>query len=587
MTPKTFSPSPVEDAPPPWDAPTLDLSGLSETSEAPAQQMIVKLKPDADANAIAALKASLGAVTVETTQTLGFELWEMAEAVSEETLGAIADGSPLEAIDYLQPNYALAVQNTTFQDPGLSRLWGLENLGQGGGLPDADIDAPEAWNISTGEGFVVAVIDSGVDYTHPDLAANMWTNPGEVPNNGIDDDGNGYVDDVHGYDFANNDGDPMDDNGHGTHVAGTIAAIGNNRQGIVGVAPDAQIMALKFLSADGSGSTFDAIQAVEYAVRMGADITNNSWGGGTFSRALNEAIASAGAAGQLFVAAAGNSGVNIDTSPSFPASYPLDAVISVAASTSRDQLALFSNYGQAAVDLAAPGSGIYSTLPGGRYGALSGTSMAAPHVAGAAALIWAADPSLTAPEVKQRILDTVDPLPSLATTTLTGGRLNAHTALTIAPPTADEPVMPPPPALPQRPIWWGNWPFGRGLLFGARSASGADDLLGDRPGVLAAAAHHFYNQSALGPANDALSDGLIYQRQAIAPQGQDVAVGSAPLLGDALQTAVSRPAGSSNGSDNPVVQSLFTQPVFSLQGGSDSVRALAAAAAIADSVFSL
>ncbi|MEB3357297.1 MAG: S8 family peptidase [Synechococcales bacterium] len=494
---------------------SLDLSGLTETTDTTTQQIIVKLKPDADMGAIAALKASLGAVTVETTQSFGFELWETATPISEEMLQAIADVSLLETVDYLQPNYTLSVQTTPFQDPGLPKLWGLDNQGQQGGNPDADIDAPEAWEISTGAGVVVAVIDSGVDYTHPDLAANLWVNPGEIANNGIDDDGNGYVDDVHGYDFANNDGDPMDDNGHGTHVAGTIAAVGNNNQGIVGVAPNAQIMALKFLAADGSGSTFDAIQAVEYAVLMGADITNNSWGGGAFSRALSDAIATAGNAGQLFVAAAGNSQNNNDAFLSFPASYSLDAVISVAASTRQDRLAAFSNFGQMTVDLAAPGDGIYSTLPGGQYGTLSGTSMAAPHVAGVAALVWAADPSLTALEVKQRILDHVDLLPALTPVTLTGGRLNAYAALNVAPPAPVDPVPPPAPvpSLPRLPDWWRNLAAGWGSSPSEAATLEGDDLLGDRPGVLLTSAFDPDGEVAADPS----ADSLINQPQAIAP----------------------------------------------------------------------
>ena len=218
---------------------------------------------------------------------------------------------------------------------------------------------------------LVGVIDTGVDYNHPDLAANIWTNPGEIAGNGIDDDGNGYIDDVHGYDFVNNDGDPMDDNGHGTHFSGTIGGVGNNGIGVAGVNWNVKIMALKFLDSGGSGSTANAVAGVQYATMMGVDVTSNSWGGGGFSQALYDAIDAAGAANIAFVAAAGNNGANNDTSPAYPAAYDLPNIISVAATDDNDELASFSNYGAASVDLGAPGVDILSTLPGNQYGLLS------------------------------------------------------------------------------------------------------------------------------------------------------------------------------------------------------------------------
>jgi subtilisin family serine protease len=261
------------------------------------------------------------------------------------------------------------------------------------------------------------------------LANNIWTNPGEIAGDGIDNDGNGYVDDIHGYDFVNNDADPMDDNSHGTHVAGTIAAEGNNGTGVAGVNWSAQIMPLKFLDAGGWGDTFGAIQAVEYATMMGAKLTSNSWGGGGYSQALYDAIAAAGDAGQLFVAAAGNSSSDNDTYPEYPASYDLDNIIAVAATDNNDQLAWFSNYGAASVDLGAPGVDIYSTFPGNSYGTLSGTAMATPHVSGVAALLWAQNPDMTPEQVKNRILASADPIPALEGHTVSGGRLNAFRAL--------------------------------------------------------------------------------------------------------------------------------------------------------------
>lgn len=322
--------------------------------------------------------------------------------------------------------YALATPN----DPSYDELWGLHNIGQTAGIADADIDAAEAWDITQGNsGTLVAVIDTGVDYRHPDLSANIWTNPGEIAGDGVDNDHNGYVDDVHGYDFINNDGDPMDDHGHGTHVAGTIGAVGNNGIGVTGINWNTRIMALKFLDSSGSGSTSDAIEALEYAVAMGAQISNNSYGGDPFSQSFYNALVNARDAGHVFVAAAGNNGMNNDTSPFFPANYELDNIVSVAATDDRDQLAYFSNYGQATVDLAAPGVDILSTKPGNAYQLSSGTSMAAPHVAGVLTLVRSQHPDWSYGQVIQQVTGTVDCLPSLAGRTTTGGRLNAARAV--------------------------------------------------------------------------------------------------------------------------------------------------------------
>jgi subtilisin family serine protease len=323
----------------------------------------------------------------------------------------------------------------------------MNNTGQGGGTNDADIDAPEAWDVRTdASSIIVAVIDTGVRYTHEDLAANMWRNPGEIAGNSIDDDGNGLVDDVFGarYEGVTVTGNPMDDNSHGSHVAGTIGGVGNNGKGVVGVSWGAKIMALKFLSAGGSGSTSDAIKCVDYAISKGAKIMSNSWGGGDYSQSLYDAINRARVRGILFVAAAGNSGLNNDGSPFYPANYALDNVISVAATDRYDALASFSNYGVTTVDLGAPGVSIYSSVHNSdsAYGTKSGTSMATPHVSGACALVWAQFPAMSASEIKARILDTTDPLASLAGKTVSGGRLNVHKALTQdVPPTNEAPVV--------------------------------------------------------------------------------------------------------------------------------------------------
>ena len=325
---------------------------------------------------------------------------------------------------------------TTPNDPSYRSLWGMENTGQVGGRIDADIDMAAAWDISTGSSeIVVAVIDTGVDYTHSDLAANIWTNPGEIAGNGIDDDGNGFVDDIHGYDFINRDGDPMDDHSHGTHVAGTIAAVGNNGRGVAGVNWTSSIMALKFLSSGGWGYISDAVQAVNYSTMMrtmygvNVRVTNNSWGGGGYSSAMSDAIQAANNAGILFVAAAGNRGSNNDVSPHYPSNYNQPNVLAVAATDSSDNLAYFSSYGANTVHLAAPGVSIYSTVPGNRYSYFSGTSMATPHVAGVAALAWSVAPDATLSQIKSAILDGTDPLASLDGRVITGGRLNAVNTL--------------------------------------------------------------------------------------------------------------------------------------------------------------
>jgi len=359
----------------------------------------------------------------------------------EEGLAAVID---LPGVRYAEPDYIVTATQVFPDDPDFSELWGLHNTGQTGGTLDADIDAPEAWTLITGSSdIIVGVIDSGIDYAHPDLAANMWTNPGEIPDNGLDDDSNGYVDDYYGWDFANDDSDPWDDDGHGTHVAGTIGAVGNDGVGIAGINWTVRLAALKFLDASGVGWTSDAVEAVEYATAMGFDLTNNSWGGGGYTQTLYDAIAAAGAAGQLFVAAAGNSGLDNDLSPHYPSSYDLDSIIAVAATDHNDQLASFSNYGATSVDLAAPGVNIYSTLPGNNYDWFNGTSMAAPHVAGAAALLKAYNPLLSALEIKAALMDSVDPVPGLGGLMVTGGRLNVRLSLdALAPPVEGIDIVP-------------------------------------------------------------------------------------------------------------------------------------------------
>ncbi|MHB9077543.1 MAG: Ig-like domain-containing protein [Pirellulaceae bacterium] len=346
------------------------------------------------------------------------------------------------AVDYAEPDYILTVDSTLPNDSDFGQLWGLNNYGQTGGTLDADIDAPEAWDITTGSSdIVIAVIDTGVDYTHPDLAANMWVNPGEIAGDGVDNDGNGYIDDIHGIDTAYDDSDPMDGPlpaySHGTHVAGTIAAVGDNNSGVVGVNWQAKIMALKFLPDVGGGATSDAMVAIDYMTMMktvydvNIVVSNNSWGGGGYSQALKEAIQRSISAGIVFVAAAGNNSSNNDINLSYPASYDLDGIISVAATTSQDTRASFSNYGATTVDVAAPGVDILSTTAGNTYSTFSGTSMAAPHVAGVVGLLASAAPDARVAQLKAAILDGADAVPALIGTCLTGARLNAAESLAL------------------------------------------------------------------------------------------------------------------------------------------------------------
>lgn len=342
-------------------------------------------------------------------------------------------------VKYVEANTLLYADAVVPNDPRFGELYGLHNDGVAGGTADADIDAPEAWTMTTGSrDVVVAVIDTGVDYTHPDIAPNYWQNPGETgmdadgndkSTNGIDDDGNGYIDDFRGWDFVNNDNDPMDDHNHGTHCAGTIGAKGNDGTGVAGVAWDVSIVGVKFLSATGSGSLADAVKAIEYTTSLGVTLTSNSWGGGGFSDTMYAAISGAQEAGVLFVAAAGNSAANNDANPHYPSSYDHDIVVAVAATDNTDGVASFSCYGLTSVDLGAPGKDILSTTKANTYAVYSGTSMATPHVSGVAALIKAAYPDATAAQIKARLMNTADPVASLAGKSVTGGRLNAYNAL--------------------------------------------------------------------------------------------------------------------------------------------------------------
>jgi subtilisin family serine protease len=346
-------------------------------------------------------------------------------------------------VEYAEPNYIVETQSapalTTPNDPMFSLLWGLENTGQNGGVPNADIEAAHAWSITTGtRSVVVGVVDTGIDYTHPDLKVNVWSAPAAFtvqfgPNDTIT-----CAAGTHGYDAITNTCNPMDQNGHGTHVSGTIGAAGNNSAGVTGVNWAASMMGLRFMDATGKGTVANAIRVIQFAIQAKAALPNsagvrvlsNSWGGSGNSQALLDAINQASGAGILFVAAAGNDGVSMDTAPSYPGAYRTANLISVAATDNTDSLASFSNYGSTTVDLGAPGVNIASTYPNAGYAAMSGTSMATPHVAGAAALVLAACSALDTPTLRATLVGNVDAVGSLAGKTVSGGRLNVYKALT-------------------------------------------------------------------------------------------------------------------------------------------------------------
>ncbi len=343
--------------------------------------------------------------------------------------------------EYVEPDY-LRTQNAVPSDIAFSdgTLWALRNTGQNNGAAGADIGAVAAWDITTGSSdVIVAVVDTGIRYTHQDLAANMWHNPGEAGSgnetNGIDDDGDEYVDDVYGINTVTGSGDPMDDNGHGSHVAGTIGAVANNAGSHVGVAWNVKLMACKFLDSSGGGYVSGEIKCLEFALAKRARIVNASYGGDFFSQSEYEAIRNLRDHGVLFVCAAGNDSGNNDTSPSYPASFDLHNIIAVAATDRSDNLASFSNFGATRVHLGAPGVDIFSCVStsDSAYDTWAGTSMATPHVTGAAALVLAKFPNATEAELRRRILNGAAPIPSLANKTVTGGRLNVYQSLVATP----------------------------------------------------------------------------------------------------------------------------------------------------------
>lgn len=402
--------------------------------------IIVKYKSSFNAEKIHTFSDSKKMTLVRTLGKTGMTLMKIP--IGKTIEGTIRELKVDPNIEYAEPDYVLHIIATP-NDSSFSSLWGMHSTQNA----DADIDATTAWDKATDSSVIVAVIDTGVDYNHPDLKDNIWKNTGEIPNNNTDDDGNGFVDDVFGWDSINNDGDPFDDHSHGTHCAGTIGARGDNGIGVAGVCWKARIMSLKFLSAYGSGYTSDAVVCIDYALEMGAKVISASWGGTGSSQALKDAIERANSQGLLFIAAAGNSRWNNDERPFYPASYDCENIISVAATDEDANLASFSCYGKVSVDLAAPGVNILSTVPNSSYRYYSGTSMATPHVAGSITLMMSYYPQTSHSIIKERLLSSVDPFDELKEKVASGGKLNLFKCLGFSRdiPLPDEPPIAPGP----------------------------------------------------------------------------------------------------------------------------------------------
>lgn len=389
---------------------------LGKASFAAENEYLVKLASNKGQEALLGLK-QMGETRSFSTSFGTFAVLKTKrnlETIDLKYIGA------LDGVSYVEENstfYALPIvtseKEETVEDASFKKQWGLKNTGWNGGpiwrmgKKGEDINAEKAWTVSRGRSTIkIAVIDTGVDYDHPDLKNNILMNEAEFNGtDGVDDDGNGYVDDVFGYDFANNDGNPMDGHGHGTHCAGVIGAT-HNRSGVRGVMGRVKVLPIKFLGDNGSGSLEGAVKSIDYAIKMKVDVMSNSWGGGGVNKSLKEAIEAANTAGIVFVAAAGNSSNDNDTKPSYPASYKVDNVISVGSMDGNGKKSWFSNYGKESVDIFAPGSDILSTVKKKGYKKMSGTSMATPFVSGAIGLLLTHEKNMSPKEIRERLIAT-------------------------------------------------------------------------------------------------------------------------------------------------------------------------------------
>jgi thermitase len=414
---------------------------ISFTAQAtPFNGYIVKIKKGSNFLTSKAV-SSYGKITKSAATNFGtFARLETNKGLSDKAMQTLANNPEIE---YIEPNYIISLHSKkvgTPTDAMFAKQWGLANTGKNGGgifspgVAGEDINVTKAWDITKGaigsNTIKIAVIDTGVDYTHPDLKSQIDVNTAELNGRpGVDDDGNGYIDDIYGYDFANKDGDPMDGHGHGTHCAGVIGA-SHNSVGIAGVMSNVLIVPVKFLTDAGSGETIDAISAIDYAIKRGVNVMSNSWGGGDKEQSLLDAITAAETAGITFVAAAGNDSSNNDSRASYPANYEVSNVISVGSYTAGGAKSSFSNYGLKTVHVTAPGSSIISTYKNGGYASLSGTSMATPHIAGVVGLLLSKAPKLTPAQIRERLVNTSVQTNKLKTSSLSGGRVDAFRALT-------------------------------------------------------------------------------------------------------------------------------------------------------------
>lgn len=438
-------------------------------------QVLIKMKANKTKAQKTSLKSEMQAISLKTFSSIGVELWDVSANSKNGSINhIIAQYRNHPDIEYIEPNYVYELSlgkdsedNTRTNktqsgtlDPLYNNQWYLDNYGQNGGTSDVDINAPEAWNIISESPTVkVGVMDTGIDWAHIDLVNNIWQNldedadgdgqvlvyqngewifdPGDE--NGIDDDGNGYIDDFIGWDFMNDDNNPYDGNSHGTHVAGIIGAGANNGEGIAGVSWNIQLIGLKMITDDNQTNCSSVIEAIEYMDTMNIPISNNSW---AFyceneTHSIFDAIENAKFNGHLFVAAAGNSaGDNDADDPIHPASYPLDNIISVANIGNTGHLSNFSNYGASSVDIAAPGELIWSAIPNNDYALKHGTSQSAPQVTAACALLWQLYPDYTYLQIKDRLINTATTSNELNGKCVSNGRLNLYAMLSeAAPPT--------------------------------------------------------------------------------------------------------------------------------------------------------
>lgn len=423
-------------------SPALLAAVIRATGAHVANEVLVKLRPGSTSADLNGVEQQGDVDSDEQVATVaGGTIWRLhSRSKSSDQLLATLASHP--SVVFAEANGIWGLDLTP-NDSSYSQLWGMKNTGQVintvAGKAGADISAETAWGVTTGSrSIVVGVVDTGIDYNHTDLAANVWSNPGGI---------GGCAAGTHGYNAITKVCDPLDDHYHGTHVAGTIGAVGNNGLGVVGVNWVSSIMGLKFLDSTGSGTTANAISAIDFAVNakiagVNVRVLSNSWGGGPFAQTLLDEINKANANDILFVAAAGNNGTNNDASPHYPSNYNAPNVVSVAATDNNDLLASFSNFGATTVHLGAPGVDIFSLQPGNAYQYLSGTSMATPHVSGVAALVLAKTPGLTTAQLKSAIFNNVDPISSLTGKCTTGGRLNAAKAVGGAPPLCTPPAAP-------------------------------------------------------------------------------------------------------------------------------------------------